>query len=284
MVCTRPIHGFRAQGGQVTFSRKLGFVDRPATVTCGQCPDCRARRARDWAIRAMHEAETSESSCFVTLTYSEENLPEDRSVDVSHWQKFAKRLRKRIGPFRFLHCGEYGGRFGRPHYHACLFGTNFSFDRRPVEGGGQRRWHSPLLEEVWGHGYVSLDELTFGSARYVASYIQKKLNGPEGHVEYEQQGLRPPYATMSRRPGLGTAWFSRYRNEVYPADEVVAEGRRYRPPRFYDQLLEKEDPDTLERVQKGRMAIAARHAADHSRDRLVAREKVAEARLSLYRP
>jgi hypothetical protein len=54
-------------------------------------------------------------------------LPADGSLDVSHFQKFMKRLRDRIKPLkiRFFHCGEYGDLTRRPHYHALIFGYDF---------------------------------------------------------------------------------------------------------------------------------------------------------------
>ena len=56
----------------------------------------------------MHEAQMHEQNSFITLTYEDEQLPPGRSLQVGDWQKFAKRVRKQVGPFRFLHCGEYG--------------------------------------------------------------------------------------------------------------------------------------------------------------------------------
>jgi hypothetical protein len=36
-------------------------------------------------------------------------------------------LRKKISPLkiRFFHCGEYGDKTRRPHYHALIFGYGF---------------------------------------------------------------------------------------------------------------------------------------------------------------
>ena len=38
-----------------------------------------------------------------------------------------KRLRKKLHPLkiRFFHCGEYGDKTRRPHYHALIFGYSF---------------------------------------------------------------------------------------------------------------------------------------------------------------
>lgn len=64
------------------------------TVPCGKCIDCRLDRSRDWALRCMHELQTSEfGACFVTLTYDDAHLPEGRSLDYRDFQLFMHRLR-----------------------------------------------------------------------------------------------------------------------------------------------------------------------------------------------
>ena len=74
MPCYHPLQGWRKQGGGITFNLRDGFVDRPVTVSCGQCIGCRLERSRQWAIRCMHEASLHESNCFVTLTYSDDGI------------------------------------------------------------------------------------------------------------------------------------------------------------------------------------------------------------------
>lgn len=101
---------------------------RPVTVACRQCIGCRLDSSRDWAVRCVHEAQVSDASCFVTLTYDEANVP--RSLTHAHFQAFMHRLRKRLNrSIRFYMAGEYGDTTLRPHYHACMFGTDFSGDR-----------------------------------------------------------------------------------------------------------------------------------------------------------
>ncbi len=56
------------------------------------------------------------------------------------------------------------------------------------------------------------------------------------------------------------------------------EGRTYRPPRFYDERLGAEE---LESVKRKRAERADEHSDDLSLDRLIDRERVAEARLRL---
>ncbi len=273
------MHGFRAPGGQVKFSRRDAWVDRPVTVSCGQCSSCRLERSRQWALRCVHEAQMHERNCFLTLTYDPKHLPADGSLDVSHWQKFARRLRKNIGPFRFLHCGEYGEENRRPHYHACVFGMDFRSDMEVIEQKkGYDIWTFPTAVEQWSMGRVAIGNLTFDSAAYVARYIMKKVSGPPAEEHYG--GLKPEYVTMSRRPGLGARWFERYSSDVYPDDFVVHDNRKFRPPVFYDRELEKRDPALLEVVKRKRVVAAKQHVDDQTPDRLLVREIVTDARLS----
>lgn len=251
-------------------------------LPCGQCVGCRLERSRQWAVRCLHEASLHEDNCFVTLTYSEENIPDDGSLDKRHWQLFAKRLRKRLGSFRFFHCGEYGERLARPHYHACLFGLNFPDRKYYKDVGAKARLDtSDLLDDIWGLGFCTVGDVTFESAAYVARYVMKKVTGKEADSHYD--GLQPEYVTMSRRPGIASDWFRKWSNEVYPSDEVIVRGHPCRPPRFYDNLLEAGEPSVFDAVKRKRVAEIGDHAEDLTPERLKVREACTKARVGLLR-
>ena len=140
MPCFHPLTAYQSSDGSISFvERKGGDIVRSLSLPCGQCVGCRLERSRQWAMRCMHEASLYSRNCFITLTYNNEHLPSDNSLQYPDFQKFMKRLRKRFNgvdrsanpdsndqfPIRFYMCGEYGETFGRPHYHACLF--NFDF-------------------------------------------------------------------------------------------------------------------------------------------------------------
>ena len=61
---------------------------------------------------------------FLTLTYSDEFLPDDECVHKEHLKKFLVDLKKII-PVRYIACGEYGGKTGRAHYHAIIWSSNY---------------------------------------------------------------------------------------------------------------------------------------------------------------
>lgn len=257
MPCYRPLQAWRQRGNdpgqpKITFTKH----DDMATgiqLPCGQCIGCRLERSRRWAVRIMHEAQQHEANSFLTLTYDDDQLPKDGSLNKEHFQLFMKRLRRRSSsPLRFFHCGEYGDENLRPHYHACIFGDDFLDDRvqDKITQAGDKLYTSKRLSEVWTYGYSWIGALTFESAAYVARYCLKKVTGKKAEAHYA--GRTPEYVTMSRRPGIGADWFLRYSREVYPSDSVVMRGKEMMPPPYYDKLLEKTDPRLYEAIKKER--------------------------------
>lgn len=269
------------------------------SLPCGRCIGCKLERSRQWAVRIVHESKMHDENCFLTLTFDDAHLPKDLSLDPRHLQLFFKRLRSRLDPIRIRHfaCGEYGDQLGRPHYHAILFGWTPS-DKVLLKGSGELSlWTSPLLSETWGNGFASFGQVSFDSAAYVANYATKKVSGSSAAEHY--RGRRPEFLLMSRRPGIGAKWFEKFRSDVFPSDEVIVKGISARPPRYYDNLLERVDPGMLERLKVKRSEdseyFEAHVAGDDLFDfiptdgpdatlkRLAIRELVAKAKLSLKR-
>lgn len=275
MTCTRPIGAYRAPGGSIAFSSKAGYGDRPLTLPCGKCLSCRQRKAQEWAVRCAHESQLHESSLFVTLTYSDDHLPADGGLDHSHFREFMRRARRRWGRLRYFMCGEYGEQYGRPHYHALVFGAPVPRDRMEIESKSEahRLWRSEEIDDLWRLGAAPFGSVTFASACYAAQYTLEKLGLPGAYGD-----RRPPYCTMPRRPGIGSGWFEKFGGDVYPSDQVVLEGQKFRPPRYYDLKLPEPELEQL----KERRARRALEGAEHKTPRrLRDREKVAEARAAL---
>lgn len=258
----------------VTFNPKEGWTDRPTIpIKCGQCPGCQMARSKEWAIRCIHEAQMHYENCFITLTYREEDVPRCGSLIKKHFQDFMKRLRKNSGvKMRYFHCGEYGEKRGRPHYHALLFGYRPEDLALAFEGAEGPVYTSPFLEKTWGKGFVTVGEVNFKSAAYVARYVLKKAFGAQAHKEYEF--LQPEYVTMSRRPGIGARWLECFRSDVFPHDYVVAEGYKNPTPRFYSNLLKAVDPAMFEDVRAQRVEKSKEYFEKMSLDRLRVCEKV----------
>lgn len=300
MACYKPLRAVLLngpQGNRVSFSRSA--VGKPLSLPCGRCIGCRLERARQWAVRIMHEAKMHDANSFITLTYDDQHLPANRSLVVDHVQKFLKRLRERIKPtrIRFFLCGEYGEKLARPHYHAIIFGYNFP-DKLPFGGSGEFViYTSALLSDAWGHGFASIGEVSFDSAAYVANYATKKITGKDAAAHY--QGRKPEFVVMSRggrqrSGGIGKSWFLQFESDVYPKDEVIVRGHKTRPPRYYDQVYSKLRPGDFESLRVKREVFASKleevllrsgHVVEISPSRnvwrLQSREKVAQAKAAL---
>ena len=299
MAFYHPMQGYRSaevtKNGKrkIVFSPQKGYIDLPVKVACGQCIGCRLERSRQWAIRCMHEAQMHEENSFVTLTYSDEHLPEGGKLVLDHFQRFFKRLRKRVGvPVRYYHCGEYGETFGRPHYHACIFGYGFPDRVLWSYSNGQPLYSSQELSDLWPYGHVLIGEVTFDSAAYVARYIMKKIS--EGHdidssMKWAQkyvdwstgQILNPEYTTMSRRDGIGKNWLEKYLPDVYPHDYVVINGVKCKPPKYYDNVLQVSRPYEFDDIKENRLTRINEHADNNTPDRLAVRESITKARLKM---
>lgn len=232
-------------------------ADKQLTVGCGKCLGCKLERSRQWAVRIMHEASLYEDNCLLTLTYDNEHLPERGSLDRAAFPKFMKRLRKEIEPrrVRFFHAGEYGSLFKRPHYHAIIFNFDFPDKYNYSVRGGFPVWRSASLEKLWPMGRSEIGSVTFESAAYVARYLVKTEAQPHERLDLETGEvlhLTAEYCTMSRRPGIASAWVERFGGEVFAADSVIVRGRECKPPRFYDLQFELVEPGQMEFLREMR--------------------------------
>ena len=50
------------------------------------------------------------------------------------------------------------------------------------------------------------------------------------------------FVTMSRRPGIGSGFYDRFKSDIFPSDRCVLDGKLVSVPKYYLNKLEKEDP------------------------------------------
>lgn len=93
MACYHPLTAWKTETGEVVFWRKNG-IGGELLLPCGQCWGCRLERSQQWAIRCVHESKLYKHNSFITLTYSDEHLPENGNLDKRAGAKFMKRLRQ----------------------------------------------------------------------------------------------------------------------------------------------------------------------------------------------
>lgn len=276
MPCFKPLLAWRSNNNNVygkvpmVFSLEKGIPGTEIELPCGQCAGCRLDYARQWAVRCCHEAQLHKDNCFLTLTYRD--LPHDASLQPADMRNFLKRLRKHLEPkkIRFFQCGEYGDQNARPHHHCLLFGHTFN-DMLIIRRGENALYQSDTLDKLWGHGFCSIGELTFDSACYVARYILKKITGDSAAEHYGNR--KPEYTTMSRRPGIGKDFYTKYRGDLYNHDRVVITDQFLcKPPRFYDKLFEIDCPAEFEQIKEARRRKAIENPDNTSERRKVKQE------------
>ncbi|AXL15478.1 replication initiator protein [Microviridae sp.] len=231
----------------------------------------------------MHEAQMHDDCQFITLTYNDESIPYDGSLTKPHFQKFMKRYRKSVlSPIRYFMCGEYGDLFSRPHYHACIFGHDFTDKEIFSEKEGILTYYSKNLEDLWGKGFCTTSELTLESAAYVARYTLKKIKGEKSDEHYQRicpitgeiRQIEPEYANMSRRPGIALEWYKKFHTDIFPYDTTIYKGKRIKTPRYYENLLRSQDQSEFDGIKASRKENALANAHDNTPERLLVKETV----------
>lgn len=272
MPCSTPLRGYRTDGGVIF--KTAGDLSQTIELPCGQCVECNLERSRQWAIRCMNEAQLWPHNSAITLTY--ETAP--RELIYRDFQLFLKRIRQRYAhkTIRFYMGGEYGERNGRPHFHALLFNHDFK-DKvyYKTTQAGSKLYKSEILESLWGHGYTSTGECNFQAAAYIARYCLAPVDRSSATQEIidpdtgEVHARRREFSKMSLRPGIGKEWLEKYMTDVYPHGAIVHDGIEQKPPRYYDTLWERRNPDAHAKLKEER----TKKARDAYLDNTTARRK-----------
>lgn len=158
-------------------------------VRCGKCEECLKHYVSSWTTRLEIHGRMYNYCDFVTLTYSDDFLPEN-GVCLRDIQCFFKRVRKfysKIGSdldLSYILISEYGPETHRPHYHALVY-SNIKVD----------------YDFFWQMGFVTQEPIFPERIAYVLSYhVLKDLNVPAGK--------NPNFRCMSK--GLGLEGFDKY--------------------------------------------------------------------------
>lgn len=272
--------------------------DRNSFLTLTYSNEALASRRTRWEPTVPYTPPSREESALSTdsaLTNSSSQAASsyEESLRPRDVQLFIKKLRfsqSELGLAKVRHysVGEYGERTRRPHYHIALFGEDFAGDRYHWRTSGEYNiYRSPRLEKLWGLGNCEIGELTTDSAAYIARYVMKKINGKKAQQHYRRETadgeiyyLVPEFALMSRRPGIGRDWLTEYNRDVYPHDHVIVNGHKFKPPRYYDKLMEAWSPATMAEIKFNREMRCKELEADNTPARLADKETVTKAKLA----
>lgn len=299
MPCYRPITAYYSKIVNPTGKRSLVFNVRdaqnayePFDIPCGQCIHCRLEKSRQWAMRCVHEASLYEDNCFVTLTYSDEHLPENGFLDYDAPVLFMKRLRKMFGDkIRSYGCAEYGEKKERPHYHLLIFNHDFTDKILWKDQGENSLYVSNTLTSLWPYGHSTCGALTFESAAYTARYCTKKITVSERTPEnlrrmYERSNPitgeifeLPPEKSVcvsrggrSGRGGIGKEWYEKHGKYLRDHDHAIIRGKKVRPAKYYDRLFDLADPENFRDLK-----VRRRNSGEEAKIKLENERKAAYA-------
>lgn len=213
--------------------------DTAQQVPCGKCYNCRSRRISGWSFRLMQEDKTAITSWFITLTYAPEHIKRSKNgfatLHKRDIQLFWKRLRKtQTNTYGYSHIkyyavGEYGGQFGRPHYHAICFNAD-----------------EQLIDKAWGLGSVHFGQVSNASVGYTLKYMFK----PPTNKRHSRDDRTPEFGCMSK--GLGANYLSPKMVSWHMKDAEnrlylnLTDGKKIAMPRYYK--LKMYDDETRKKI------------------------------------
>jgi len=99
----------------------------------------------------------------------------------------------------------------------------------------------------------------------------------------EVRPIRPEYAAMSLKPGIGARWHERYGKQSLNWDFLVADGVKRPVPRYYDKLNKRSGDVRVDAIEYGRQKRGQAAYADNTDERLRVREVVHTARVKILK-
>lgn len=197
-------------------------------VPCGQCFSCRLSRCSEWSLRLCHEKEYNNDSCFITLTYDDAHIHPDLQLHKEDLQSFLKAIKQAVGygKLKYFTCGEYGGQFGRPHFHGILFGAD-------------RALGTALCRKFWKNGFSMVQDAHPKAMRYVAGYVCDKLTKKNWQKKF---GDRIPQFQLCSK-GLGLKWALAHKEQIFKNMSIKVGQKERNIPRYYIKKLFPQDTE-----------------------------------------
>lgn len=219
-------------------------------VSCGKCPACQSNHRKMWYFRLKVESNKCISSYVVTLTYNDKVVPDYEvynnefryhPIRYSDIQDFHKRLRKRIGPFRFFAIAEYGSERLRPHYHICYF-----FDHPQ----NQTEFEDSVFASWFPDCRITIDTTNDRACNYILKYCLSMVD------ETVPDCFRPKLR-CSTKPYIGSGFLDDLEVlrwlHVKKTDISNYLGYRQRLPRIYRDKVFSEDEKKFIAQELGRV-------------------------------
>lgn len=215
-------------------------------IPCGQCEECRAKKAREWQVRLNEEIKIWKYNYFVTLTFSPEELEnlckktrlkECNAVAgyaVRHMlERWRKKHKKTLKHWLITELGHEGTE--RIHMHGLFF-SNEELTFSEMDDNKLRRW------EFWKYGHIFVgDYVSERTINYIVKYINKIDKDHKGFV-----------GQILASPGLGAAWLKKpyAKDYIYNGKDtlqgyILDNGGKIGLPKYYKNKLYNEEEREL---------------------------------------
>lgn len=236
----------------------------PLIRPCGECYECLANARAEAALRIAAEEMQCKSSFFVTLTYTDENLPfynfdrneRRRELDkvaeaTPYFDMYGKFILRKEDATKFFYSlhdvvkkydstklaryvinGEYSPYSHRPHMHALVFFPFEISDDDMLE----------LMSKLWRFGQFDVGHVEAASINYLGKHSMKEDRGND----YIQQKVSPIFQKRSVKNG-GIGYSLKYDSTLlanyYNGTNSTQYGKYIvNIPRYVKKLL---NPETL---------------------------------------
>lgn len=179
-----------------------------------------------------------------------------------------KKLRKLTKTkLKYIVSHEYGGKTGRPHHHAIIFGwTPPSQDYLMQAPSGEPLFSSKTLDKLWEHGFHSIGEANAKTAYYIASYSLKSNSVDVTLPDSGEVISVRDTMNCSTRPAIGKEYFMKHHDSVLASEKYI--------PRYYIKLLERHFPEKFEEYQNNvNLNLQSRGAHDRLAKYVITEQK-----------
>lgn len=208
-------------------------------VECGECYECRKKKAREWRVRLSEELR-NEFGYFVTLTFSNESFKElekelghevydhENEIGAIALRRFLERVRKATGKsLKHWVVSELGHEKDRYHLHAVMFGQTAAY----------------LCKKHWKYGRVDIG--TFCNEKTVNYIVKYMLKVDEKHRNFKGR--------VFTSAGIGAGYLNRSeakQNKYNPTGETnetyrFRNGTKMALPKYYRNKIYSDDEKEL---------------------------------------
>lgn len=182
-------------------------------VPCNHCMNCRITKQSQYEFLAtkelLYQYSLGRGASFVTLTYSDDNVPLNSkgflTLDKTHLTLFNKRCRRDLEyyhiplNYKFFACGEYGDKFQRPHMHIVFLGLDDVICKK-------------IVFRNWKYGLSDVGPLSNGGLRYVLKYCSKSDVNASSSILYKSNDVELPFIRKS--VAMGRYWLDCHLNDI----------------------------------------------------------------------